>query len=150
LSNYRKRRSYPGNYSKPKGRKSSGKQLIKIIAIGLAAIACISLASSLFSRSSDVSKPPNSVVEPTDATSATQPLAEITFSFDGMEFRALEGMTWEEFCVSSYNTMSLVCNVTSCEFNGRNINGPDGVQVSRTDVIVNGCDYELGTMETNW
>lgn len=66
MSNYRKRRSYPGNYSKPKGRKSSGKQFIKIIAIGLAAIACISLASSLLSRSSDETKPPDSVVEPTE------------------------------------------------------------------------------------
>ena len=66
MSNYKKRRASPGNYFKPKGRKSSGKQVIKIIAIGLAAIACISLASSLLSRSSDESKPPDSVVEPTE------------------------------------------------------------------------------------
>ena len=66
MSNYKKRRASPGNYFKPKGRKSSGKQVIKIIAIGLAAIACISLASSLLSRSSDETKPPDSVVEPTE------------------------------------------------------------------------------------
>jgi len=140
LSNYRKRRSYPGNYSKPKGRKSSGKQLIKIIAIGLAAIACISLASSLFSRSSDVSKPPNSVVEPTDATSATQPLAEITFSFDGMEFRALEGMTWEEFCVSDYNDSQFSTEGGSLSFDGMCLTLDGSSDILATDVIIDGSD----------
>lgn len=140
MSNYRKRRSYPGNYSKPKGRKSSGKQLIKIIAIGLAAIACISLASSLFSRSSDVSKPPNSVVEPTDATSATQPLAEITFSFDGMEFRALEGMTWEEFCVSDYNDSQFSTEGGSLSFDGMCLTLDGSSDILATDVIIDGSD----------
>lgn len=140
MSNYRKRRSYPGNYSKPKGRKSSGKQLIKIIAIGLAAIACISLASSLFSRSSDVSKPPNSVVEPTDATSATQPLAEITFSFDGMEFRALEGMTWEEFCVSDYNDSQFSVDGGLLAFDGMCLTLDGSSDILATDVIIDGSD----------
>ena len=63
MSNYKKRRASPGNYSKPKGRKrSSGKQFIKIIAIGLAAAACISLVGGLFANRSEKPK----VEQPTD------------------------------------------------------------------------------------
>ena len=67
MGNYKKRRASPGNYIKPKGRKrSSGKQFIKIIAIGLAAAACISLVGGLFANRSNSSKeeiPTDPVVE---------------------------------------------------------------------------------------
>ena len=140
MSNYRKRRSYPGSSSPPRKKRNTGKKFLKGIAITLAAIACISLASSLFSRSSDVSKPPNSVVEPTDATSATQPLEEITFSFDGMEFRALEGMTWEEFCVSDYNDSQFSVDGGLLAFDGMCLTLDGSSDILATDVIIDGSD----------
>lgn len=47
MSNYRKRRSYPGNSSPPRKKRNTGKKFLKGIAITLAAIACISLLATL-------------------------------------------------------------------------------------------------------
>ena len=47
MSNYRKRRSYPGNSSPPRKKRNTGKKFLKGIAITLAVIACISLVAGL-------------------------------------------------------------------------------------------------------
>ncbi len=47
MSNYRKRRSYPGSSSPPRKKRNSGKNVVKTIAIILAVIACISLLVTL-------------------------------------------------------------------------------------------------------
>ena len=66
MSNYKKRRHSSGSYSPPPKKENTFAKIVKGVAITMAIFACISLTSSLLSRSSDETKPPDSVVEPTE------------------------------------------------------------------------------------
>ena len=66
MSKYKRSRRSSGGYSPPPKKENTFAKIVKGVAITMAIFAGISLASSLLSRSSDETKPPDSVVEPTE------------------------------------------------------------------------------------
>lgn len=68
------------------------------------------------------------------------PSNRITFSMNGATHTAEKGMTWGEWCASSYNTVDAIDNTDNIEVSGASIN-LDGKQVISSDVIVSGATY---------
>lgn len=62
----------------------------------------------------------------------------ITFTVDGVEYQAEEGMTWQEWCNSEYNTHGFWCSGNQIIFTGIIIQGQ-----TPSDVIYNGCVYRV-------
>ena len=71
----------------------------------------------------------------------------ITFTIDGVEYQAEEGMTWEEWCDSEYNKIQMVAIDTGSGFKSIGLNPPfnvlvfKGTTVYGHDLIITGGVY---------
>ena len=79
------------------------------------------------------------------ATSSHEGKPLITFTIEGTEYQAVEGVTWEKWCSSSYNTGFLCVDeigfVSDGQFN--TLHATTGGAVRGTDTIVSGKSYYM-------
>lgn len=68
----------------------------------------------------------------------------ITFTIDGIEYQAEEGMTWEEWCNSEYNVDGFWCGSGYVRPAGTIVAGVD--LVSPFNVIINGKAYSIASL----
>lgn len=66
----------------------------------------------------------------------------ISFNIDGASYQAEEGMTWSEWCSSSYNDSDFAIGSDNKVHFGPPIIVLQGVECNSTDVILNGANYE--------
>lgn len=68
----------------------------------------------------------------------------ITFTIAGTQYQAEEGMTWEQWCNSAYNTLNFMAfgpNVS--DQGGGYYVGFAGISETKTTTIINGRTYIL-------
>lgn len=71
----------------------------------------------------------------------------ISFTIDGVLYQAEEGMTWEEWCESEYNTIQIVARNTGSDTKVVGLNPPfsilifKGTSVFGHDLIITGGIY---------
>jgi hypothetical protein len=65
----------------------------------------------------------------------------IKFSINNVTFKALDGMTWKEWCESEYNTGGYVAEDTDVSGSGGLVRFVDGGTVKPTDKIIANCSY---------
>ena len=71
------------------------------------------------------------------------PLKVITFTFDGVEYNAINGMTWEDYINSEFNTYGFMAG-TYVMTQGYYITAPTGGYVMVTELIIDGAVYGKG------
>ena len=70
--------------------------------------------------------------------------ATITFTIDGTTYQAEEGMTWSEWCESSYNTNQKYTNLAGgISSSGGAFVHYNGTKVSTADTIISNASYTL-------
>ena len=65
----------------------------------------------------------------------------ITFTIDGTSYAAIEGMTWEQWVASVYNTGNYYCSDNYIMTGGGGMMRLNGEAVSASDIIVAGATY---------
>lgn len=88
------------------------------------------------------------VVEAEEPDYVAPDVTLISFTINGVAYEAEEGMTWEQWCDSEYDTLGLTCNYygvsRAASNNGTDIvELTDGTKVKHTDVIIGGYAYQL-------
>ena len=64
----------------------------------------------------------------------------ITFTIDGVQFQAEEGMTWEEWVNSEYNTGYSILSGLVLSYSGARVQ-KDNIDVLVTDILINNMSY---------
>ena len=83
-----------------------------------------------------------------DNTEEVPPVKLITFTIDGVEYQAVENMTWGEWINSSYNTGSFYTgrNDTIYSLSGAAVLAPlYGASQLSNDIIYSGYQYIIGS-----
>ena len=70
------------------------------------------------------------------------PYKLITFTYDGVVYNAVEGMTWEVFMESDFNTLGFDAPGGYVKDNGAFVQDSSGMNIAATELIVRGAVYE--------